>query len=95
MHKPLIVGKVLVILLGLVIANKAWKGYRHHGSQSMFYLAWGFLLISIASGIEGLLYELLDVSIFQAGTIQTFVAAIGMLTVLYSLYGTHGTAVGG
>jgi hypothetical protein len=95
MHKPLIVGKLVVILLGLVIANKAWNGYKAHGSQSMFYLAWGFLLISIASGIEGLLYELLNISIFEAGTIQTFVAAIGMLTVLYSLYGSHATAVSG
>lgn len=91
MHEPLIVAKVIVILLGLFIAYQAYNGYRNHDSSAMLYLAIGFVLISIASGIEGILFELFGVDIFLAGTIQTIIAALGMLTVIYSLYGSHGT----
>jgi hypothetical protein len=93
MHEPLIVGKVIVILLGFFIAYQAYDGYRIHNSPAMLYLSIGFVLISVASGIEGILFELFHVDIFLAGTIQTIIAALGMLTVLYSLYGNHGTAV--
>lgn len=89
MHEPLIVGKVIVLLLGLLIAWKAYRGYTRHGSAAMLYLAVGFALISVGTVIEGLLFELVEVEIFVAGTIQTVIAATGMLFILYSLYGTH------
>lgn len=93
MHEPLIVGKVLVLSLGLLIALQAYRGYARHGSVAMFYLAVGFVLISVGTVIEGLLFEFADVDIFVAGAIQTIVAATGMLVVLYSLYGNHARRV--
>ena len=53
----------------------------------MLYVAIGFVFISVGSVIEGFLFELDLVSIYQASAIQAVVAAIGMLFVLYSLYG--------
>lgn len=93
MHEPLIVAKIIVILLGLFISYQAYLGYRQHDSGAMLYLAIGFVLISVASGIEGILFELFQVDIFLAGTVQTIIAGLGMLTILYSLYGSHGTMV--
>jgi|AntRauTorcE11898_2_1112593.scaffolds.fasta_scaffold00003_109 hypothetical protein len=89
MHEPLIIAKLFVMALGLVIATKAYRGYRRHGSVAMLYLAIGFVLISVGTAIEGLLFELFDLDIFLASAIQTVIAASGMIAVLYSLYGNH------
>ncbi len=89
MHEPLIVAKLLVLALGLVIATIAYRGYRRHRSTAMLYLGIGFVLISIGTAIEGLLFEVGAVDIFIASAIQTVIAASGMLVILYSLYGNH------
>lgn len=93
MHAPLVVAKLVVLALGLVIATAAYRGYRRHRSTAMLYLALGFVLISIGTAIEGLLFEILEIDIFLASAIQTIIAASGMLVVLYSLYGDHTTRV--
>jgi hypothetical protein len=57
----------------------------------MLYVAIGFLFISFGAVIEGVLYEVVGLKIFTAGAIQTTVVAIGMVVILYSLYGSMGT----
>lgn len=89
MHEPLIAGKIVVLLLGLVITGTAYRGFRRHRSTAMLYLAIGFALISVGTAIEGLLFELVEMDIFLASAIQTIIAASGMLVILYSLYGDH------
>lgn len=93
MHEPLIVAKLIVLALGLIIATAAYRGYRRHESPAMGYLAFGFVLISIGTAIEGLLFELTDMDIFLSSAIQTVIAASGMLVILYSLYGNHSQRV--
>lgn len=93
MHEPLIVGKIAVMLLGLFIAYQAYLGSKRHDSPAMFYLAIGFTLISIGTAIEGILFEVFHHDIFLAGAVQTAIAAGGMLLILYSLYGDHGTTI--
>lgn len=87
MHEPLIVAKLLVMFLGLFIAATAYRGYRRHQSTAMFYFAIGFTFISVGTAIEGLLFELVALDIFLVSTIQTIIVAVGMLVILYSLYG--------
>lgn len=87
MHIELVTAKLITVGLGLLITYQAYKGYRVHGSEPMLYVAIGFLFISIGAVIEGLLFDIVGLSIFVAGTIQTSIVAIGMLVVLYSLYG--------
>lgn len=87
MHIALVIAKLVTIGLGLLITYQAYKGYRTYGSEPMLYVAIGFLFISVGSVIEGVLFEVVGLSIFQAGTIQTAIVAIGMLVILYSLYG--------
>lgn len=89
MHEPLIIAKLFVLTLGLVISKKAYRGYHRHDSAAMLYLAIGFVLISVGTAIEGLLFELFELDIFVASAIQTVIAASGMLVILYSLYGNH------
>jgi hypothetical protein len=93
-HIELVVAKLVTMGLGFLIAHKAYRGYRVYGSEPMLYVAIGFLFISIGAIVEGLLFDVLGVSIFVAGTIQTSIVALGMLFVLYSLYGKMPTSPG-
>jgi len=87
MHIELVIAKVITVGLGLLITYQAYKGYRTHGSEPMLYVAIGFLFISVGSVIEGVLFDVIGLSIFLSGTIQTAIVAVGMLVILYSLYG--------
>jgi len=87
MHIELVIAKVVTVALGLLIAAQAYRGYRRHGSEPMLFVAIGFVFISVGAVIEGVLYEVLGWSIFISGAVQTTIVAIGMLVILYSLYG--------
>ncbi|WP_411964753.1 hypothetical protein [Haloferax sp. YSMS24] len=87
MHIELVVAKIVTMALGFLIAYQAYKGYTEYDSKPMLFVAIGFLFISFGAVIEGVLFEVVGLSLFQAGTIQTSIVALGMLSVLYSLYG--------
>lgn len=87
MHLELVIAKLITMGLGLLIVYQAYKGYRIHRSKPMLYVAIGFLFISVGAIIEGILFDVFNLSIFVAGTIQTVIVAIGMLVILYSLHG--------
>lgn len=87
MHTELIVAKTVVVVLGLVIAFQAYRSYRRGNGRPMLFVAIGFVFISLGSVIEGILFELDVVTIYQASAIQTTIVAVGMLFVLHSLYG--------
>ncbi|WP_336326535.1 DUF7521 family protein [Halovenus sp. HT40] len=87
MHIELVIAKLITVGLGVLITYQAYKGYRTYGSEPMLYVAIGFLFISVGAVIEGVLFDVVGLSIFLAGTIQTGVVALGMIVILYSLYG--------
>lgn len=86
MHTELVIAKLVVVGLGFAIALQAFRSYRRGNGPPMLYVAIGFVFISVGSVLEGFLFELDVVTIFQAGAIQSLVSAIGMAFVLYSLY---------
>jgi hypothetical protein len=85
-HLELVVAKVVTVVLGLAIAVTAYRGYHRHGAWPMLYLAVGFAIISVGSVVEGLLFDVLNIPLVDAGAIQTVIVAVGMLVVLYSLH---------
>lgn len=89
MHEPLIAAKIGVLLIGLFIAYQAYRGYVRNQSPAMLYLAIGFAFISVGTATEGLLFEVFALDIFLAGTVQTTISGVGMVVILYSLYGNH------
>ena len=86
-HYELVVAKLITMGLGLLIAHQAYRGYREFDSKPMLYVAIGFLFVSVGAIIEGILFDVFKFSIFLAGTVQTAIVAIGMMVILYSLYG--------
>lgn len=87
MHIELVIAKLITMALGFFIAYQAYRGYRVYDSKPMLYVAVGFLIISVGAVIEGLLFEVVGLEIFIAGTVQTIIVAVGMVVILYSLYG--------
>ncbi|WP_435074955.1 DUF7521 family protein [Halorubrum sp. HHNYT27] len=87
MHIELVIAKLVTVGLGLLITKQAYKGYRAYDSEPMLYVAVGFLFITVGSVLEGILFDVLGLSIFLSGTIQTGLVAVGMLVILYSLHG--------
>ncbi|MFQ3319021.1 MAG: hypothetical protein ACI8UR_000459 [Natronomonas sp.] len=87
MHIGLVIAKLVTVGLGLLITYQAYRGYRTYNSEPMLYVAVGFLFISVGAVIEGVLFDVVGLSIFLSGTIQTTIVAVGMLVILYSLYG--------
>jgi hypothetical protein len=87
MHIELVIAKLITMVLGFLIAYQAYRGYRKHDSKPMLYLAVGFLFISVGAIIEGILFDVVGLEIYIAGTVQTVIVAVGMLVILYSLYG--------
>lgn len=87
MHIELVIAKLITVGLGLLITYKAYKGYQTYQNEPMLYVAIGFLFISIGSIMEGVLFDVVGLSIFVAGAIQTTIVATGMLVIIYSLYG--------
>lgn len=87
MHLVLVAAKLVTMSLGLLISYQAYRGYRRNDSTPMLHIAVGFLFISVGAIIQGLLFEFVGLDIFDAGAIQTALVAVGMLFVLYSIYG--------
>lgn len=86
MHAGLIIAKIIVVILGVLIALQSYRAYRRYDNQPMLYLAIGFVTISIGAVIEGILFDIANVSIFYSGMIQSIIVIVGMSFILYSLY---------
>ena len=89
MHLGLVVAKFVVVVLGLLIAYQGYRAYLREQSHRMLFVAIGFALISVGSVLEGLLYDVVRLSVFVSGTVQTGFLAVGMALMLYSLFVTQ------
>ncbi len=85
-HTLFVIGKLFTTALSLVIAYQAYRGYQRNRTQLLLYVAAGFALVGLGGLLEGVLFEVLQVSIFEAGFVAAFVTATGMLSILYALY---------
>ena len=95
MHLGLIVAKLVTMALGFLIAYQAYVAHRRSGSESMLYVAVGFTFISFGAVIEGVLFDVVGLALDDAGAVATAFVAIGMVSVLYALYGRDSTEVEG
>jgi hypothetical protein len=87
MHAELIIAKFVTMVLGFLIAYQAYRGYRRNNSRPMLYVAIGFVFVSFGAVIEGILFDVVGLTLSDAATIATAIVAIGMLTILYALHG--------
>lgn len=87
MHAALVAAKAVIAVLGLVIAYVGYRGYRRNDSRPMLFLATGFGFVSVGSVCESVLYDVAGLSLFTSGMTQAAIVAVGMASILYSLFG--------
>ena len=95
MHTGLVIAKLGTMAIGFLIAYQAYQGYRRHDSQPMLYLSTGFVIISFGAVIEGILFDVVGLSFHNSGLVATTIVTLGMLTILYALYGQDSRKLGG
>lgn len=78
-----------ILVLGLVVAYYASKGYKKTGSRSLLFLALGFVFVAIGSATAGLFYEFLHYDLASAEAVEAGTQVIGFLLIVYSILGTR------
>lgn len=82
----IVVLKTIILLFGSGITVIAFKAYRRTGDPSLRALAIGFGTITLGALLAGVANQLLGVTIKQGVIINSFLVAIGLAIILYSLY---------
>lgn len=79
----------LALVIALVLVMLAYRGFKRNQSKSLLAAAVGFGILGIASLAEGLLYDVLGFSLIEAQAFRSTLTAVGLITLLYSVYKTH------
>ncbi len=82
----LAVVKTLVLLVGGTITFFAYKAYRRTEQRALGLLAAGFGLVTLGFVLAGVLYELLDISLYLGILFESLLMLAGFLVIAYSLY---------
>lgn len=75
----------IVLLVGASITYQSFVAYRRTRRRSLVYLAVGFLLVSVAAAIAGVLYEFLSQDLLTAWVASAAFDSVGFLVILYSI----------
>jgi uncharacterized membrane protein len=81
--------EILSLFIALVLVVLAYGGYRKTRSRAMLSAAVGFAMLGMASLVEGLLYDVLDVPLEDAHAFRSTLTALGLVILLYSIYKTR------
>ena len=85
----------LILIVGAVTAALSWKAYRRTGESSLAFLGIGFLLVSAAAAVAGVVFELVTQDFITAWTLSASFNLVGFLAILYSIYRRPSSPVGG
>ncbi|MBI4258811.1 MAG: hypothetical protein HY619_07635 [Thaumarchaeota archaeon] len=88
-HISLVLIRILIVALGLIITYLSFKSHRQNHSSAMLFLSLGFMLITIGVVIEGVLFEFLAFDLFGAHTVESVIVALGLIAIVYSIYGAR------
>lgn len=84
-----VLGTFLVtVALGLLIAYKAYQGYRRNRSEPMLFLAGGLVLVTVVPPLFSLaLPNATELAGWQVVLAMSLSQICGLLSIVYSLYG--------
>ena len=78
----------LSLIIGFTIAYFALKAYRRSKQISFLSLSIAFILLTVASIVEGVLFEVLGLELLDARVARSAITLGGLAIVLYSIYKT-------
>lgn len=76
----------LVVLVSLVIAYVAYRGYTRNDSRPMLFVAVGFLVAFGGPGGIFVVSQVTPLSPVVTATVTQLTETVGMLTILYGFY---------
>lgn len=86
MYSGLLVAKAVIVMLGFFVALQAYRAARRERSQRMLLIAGGFTLLSVGSVLEGVCYDVFQLSALISGIIQSGFVGLGMSLIVVSLF---------
>ncbi len=86
----LLVSEAAIVFLGGVLVYVSMRAYRRDKSGSMLAMSVGFLVIIMGSLMEEFFLELLGYPLIEAHALENSVVAVGLLILVYSIYGARG-----
>ena len=75
----------LTLLVGAVIAFASFRAYARSHDRGLAWLGAGFVLVTIASALAGVLYEVITHDLLTAWTVSATVDFVGFCLILYSI----------
>ncbi|HEY6238579.1 MAG TPA: hypothetical protein VIZ68_05280 [Thermoplasmata archaeon] len=75
----------LVLIIGSLIAVSSLRAYRRTGATPLALLGAGFVLVTVAAALAGVLFELVTHDLLTAWTVSTGFDAVGFGLILYSI----------
>lgn len=75
----------LTLLVGAWIAFESLRAYSRSREGSLALLGIGFVIVTVASGIAGVLYEVTTHDLLTAWTVSAIVDFLGFSLILYSI----------
>jgi hypothetical protein len=80
--------RAVIVILALVLTWLAYKGSRKKKSRGLLFMSFGFATIGLSAVLQGVLYEFFGYGIFSVLLLESVVVALGLLLLVYSVYGT-------
>ena len=77
----------VIVILGLVIIYYATRGYRKTKNKSLLFLGLGFFFVTIGAVAAGLLFQFLNIDLYDVETIAAASEVIGFSLIVYSIVG--------
>ena len=79
--------RIVTVVLALLLSWLAVNGYRKNKGKGLLFISIGFGIVSAGTAAEGILFEFFNYSILTVHLIESTVVALGLLFLVYAIYG--------
>ena len=86
----LLISEAAIVVMGGLLVYVSARAYRRERSRSMLAMSLGFAVIVVGSVIEEVFLEVLQYQLVEAHTLENLVVAMGLVILVYSIYGARG-----
>jgi hypothetical protein len=74
-----------VLVIGAVISFASLRAYRRTGGSSLAYLGVGFVLVTVAAALAGIVYELISHDLLTSWLVSALLDGAGFALILFSI----------
>jgi hypothetical protein len=86
----LLMSEAAVVGLGGLLVYVSAKAYRRTRSRPMLALSLGFAIIVMEPLVEEVFLDVFQNPMLEAHILRNLIVAVGLLVILYSIYGARG-----